>query len=642
MADLHENSVPRTNPTNIEGGFTTEKDGDGAGYTAKLDLPRPVPGGLAAAVPEDAERLARDALDRISDAHSGMWAHAKLSSLATISSLRVLNAWSIARVTVRERRWVEDTFVAYRNERLPRLTIKSADEVDPAAYTFFDDDQDEGEEQQDVTGSARLVSCHECKRGKLPCESCDGVGKEDCDFCDGVGRDECHDCLGGGRVPGERGMKNCPHCSGKGSVSCELCRRGKIKCSTCEGTGKADCSTCEGRGKAIQVLRVRAERVRFENQDERSHSDLASLLSMLKCDRFVSSDESELGVGGGRLAVGGERVAIDENGALTASGEERVERETTRALCGLTETVDILRQLDSIAFEGSDTELTVLHEHARQVYRGIVRLVNADGLPVLPAEFGFPDLAPGITFIKREYLGVPSLRLMGDDSVDSATSWLGGAEVLHGDVPVPSGVLAPEVLASALGEIATELASADSPLPGEGEIVRDYVAVFGRAWLCVDFDYDATTYRAFLGRKNAYCPSGSPIADEPTRLVAEARRLAEQEDGEAALAAIRRALAHELLWPDSEHLAMFLTALPKLPIERGSKLAILDAALEARIRRASNPHPFFEWKPGRVGAPLINSVRVAVNAPVQRLAIAVVVAVLLIGAALAYLALAGN
>lgn len=100
------------------------------------------------------------------------------------------------------------------------------------------------------------------------CPRCHGTCSVECDACYGTGQRiiECRYCKGTGTCKYCKGEKEipCPRCKGKGyiirrvlvpgegggmrtkRVDCPDCRRGRIKCPKCKGSGK--CSKCYGTG----------------------------------------------------------------------------------------------------------------------------------------------------------------------------------------------------------------------------------------------------------------------------------------------------------------------------------------------------------------------------------------------------------
>ena len=578
----------------------------GARGSDRFEFEMPAPGVVEEPAPDGADGLASKALNLIADRHGKLWGRGKLGDLAAVGSVRVLACWSATRFTVRERRWVEDVNRPDRNERLPRQTVKTTDEVDVASYTFFETDADEGHEPVDVEGSARQVSCNDCKRGKVACDLCDGAGGTECGYCDGTGRRECDDCLGSGRVEGQRGTKNCPNCRGKGEATCGFCSRGKVKCDYCEGSGKKDCLSCEGRGKAIQVMVVRAERELAETTEEVAHPDLLPLLKRARRPKLEFSV---------RTAPGEEPTVMDADGFYSF-------------LESLADTFEDTLADDSLAALLPFDRDTLLDRLAHA--RGLVALQDATGRVALPTEFPWPPLRDDLDFAVTGdgHLGAPSAPRF-EDQIDSAQFNLVGLRVLDGAVAGCNGRVLPENIATKLAESIDKLAKAGARPKGKGTVVRDYLVVCGRAWPVVDYQIDSKRYRAFVGPEQIHCPEASPLADEPDRLVADARTALADGRHDDAVEAVRRAVAHEILWPDPEPLASLLTSLPKdKDVPKQAKLAIVDAIGDALKRRTAEPHPVFAWTPGRVNEALVKSVRASVASAGSWLVAAIVLGVL--------------
>lgn len=274
-------------------------DGDGSGVSIDFSF-----GDLKTetSLDERSERDFRASLDAISK--PPLWeAVGPLGKAIEVDSTFAFHTWSVGRVVVTEKRHVEDHFRLYENERLPKQTIRSPDEVDPNAFTMFEDDPDVGIEHVEVEGSARVVKCHLCKRGKSPCEECDASGRVECEHCLGFGRTKCSSCDGSGREAGERSRRNCSQCRGKGDLSCRDCHRGTIKCPECDGKKKSECRECHGTMRLLQVLRATGERVFSADWSSSYDDEMQSLLDLVSVVRF-GDRELEKSFGPMRSIVG--------------------------------------------------------------------------------------------------------------------------------------------------------------------------------------------------------------------------------------------------------------------------------------------------------------------------------------------------
>jgi len=94
-----------------------------------------------------------------------------------------------------------------------------------------------------------------CKKGKVMCGVCSGTGKH----ADGT---PCKTCKGSGVV-------NCPVCGGVGKIKrvkqetwlehepCHICNgRGMVACYQCHGTKERVCPECKGKGTVLNVGKI--------------------------------------------------------------------------------------------------------------------------------------------------------------------------------------------------------------------------------------------------------------------------------------------------------------------------------------------------------------------------------------------------
>lgn len=201
--------------------------------------------------------------------------------------------------TQAESRLVSRKETSYAGEKLPPMTVKSINDVDPwkAVYpvpqSFVN-----MEKQYMVDGSECVIRCSRCGgNGKNTCPKCGGKGSFRCGGCGGSGKvpryEKCWTCGGSGQVSkyvqervAKRGVnghydrvdytyetvmkhETCPHCGGTGkqragNQNCPKCGgSGYISCSTCGGSGNVTCSLCKGRGKTLSYIAVNRKLEKF-------------------------------------------------------------------------------------------------------------------------------------------------------------------------------------------------------------------------------------------------------------------------------------------------------------------------------------------------------------------------------------------
>ena len=125
-------------------------------------------------------------------------------------------------------------------------------------------------------GGAGKLQCISCSgSGETPCVYCHGSGDVTCSRCKGRCVTPCSSCGGRGQNSEQRVQRrvntadnrvwtedepvwiNCNSCSGRGNQPCSCgngreycgnCRRGKITCSTCTGSGQTRCANCDATG----------------------------------------------------------------------------------------------------------------------------------------------------------------------------------------------------------------------------------------------------------------------------------------------------------------------------------------------------------------------------------------------------------
>lgn len=108
----------------------------------------------------------------------------------------------------------------------------------------------------ETCGGSGNASCKLCEGEKsINCEECAGKNEIRCPECKGYGKTERWEGRKRVREPcktcKESGLVTCPDCK-KGKVECTLCKgKGVVKggCETCASEGHVTCSTCEGTGE---------------------------------------------------------------------------------------------------------------------------------------------------------------------------------------------------------------------------------------------------------------------------------------------------------------------------------------------------------------------------------------------------------
>lgn len=533
-------------------------------------------GELETPLPVEYESLVRQRLTEAAEA-SGIWTREPLGALVRVTRIRALHLWSIARLTVTEKRVVKHAYIPYQNERLPKQTVKTADEINPDDYDFFKDDPDEGAQHADVDGSARVITCHECRAGKRPCPTCSGEGNKDCTACYGEGRLSCSECHGAGRVDGVRGQKNCTACRGLGTVDCPKCRKGHRKCPECGGEKVVLCPVCAGMKKAIQVLRVQAVRSCAVRQEEVSSPDLQPLLDLLKIESFRVDPEREV-----ETNMGAYRAA------LSALPKDELVKLASVETTALNDTDDMPEDHKAVFFDFAMSGLTRSLELGAQMAaedasdKGEAPSIGLP--PCVRLAVPLPRPHPLAEVQKRQWFGV--LGSPGAASCDSASSAVVGARVLTGNIRGSAVGVLPEVPCRQVAEAVDRCVAGRGGGAEDGRVVRDYVVVGVRSWIAADYELDGLQHVVFLGKTAAYAPTGSAIGAEPTRLVIEARELLETGNTAEAVSCVRRALSHELLRPDGEALASLLTDLPTMKVSVDAKNAVL-AAVESYFKRVA-------------------------------------------------------
>ena len=87
----------------------------------------------------------------------------------------------------------------------------------------------------------------ELTKGKVECSSCDGTGEERCEYCDGDGNIDCRYCDGEGKI-------ECYECSGEGTEECRYCDGKGTETETEEDDEgeevevEVECVHCDGSG----------------------------------------------------------------------------------------------------------------------------------------------------------------------------------------------------------------------------------------------------------------------------------------------------------------------------------------------------------------------------------------------------------
>jgi hypothetical protein len=122
------------------------------------------------------------------------------------------------------------------------------------------------------SGPSHLGAAFRCSpcdgRGHRPCSNCSATGEVACGSCGGTGRSSCIYCHGSGNT-------NCTSCGGRGNwtethpvqvrdytgqtqteyrtehKSCYSCSGGKVRCSSCFGSGRQNCGGCAATGRVV-------------------------------------------------------------------------------------------------------------------------------------------------------------------------------------------------------------------------------------------------------------------------------------------------------------------------------------------------------------------------------------------------------
>lgn len=113
-------------------------------------------------------------------------------------------------------------------------------------------------------GSGRITSkysktntrtCQTCSgTGIAPCVDCGNYGYHTCSVCNStIGKVRCSSCKGTGKLAynfgGEIIYSECGLCGGSGYATCSNCGgKGRVTCSSCWGEGHIKCRTCNGTG----------------------------------------------------------------------------------------------------------------------------------------------------------------------------------------------------------------------------------------------------------------------------------------------------------------------------------------------------------------------------------------------------------
>ncbi|MCE9636320.1 MAG: hypothetical protein K8T90_11510 [Planctomycetes bacterium] len=112
------------------------------------------------------------------------------------------------------------------------------------------------------------AKCGQCAgAGNLPCSRCDhvgnvvqpcircgGRGQSNCVLCVGIGKVVCAQCFGTARFRSQytdgttASSTKCGACEERGTIECGTCKKGIVKCATCQGLGSAfaPCRACRG------------------------------------------------------------------------------------------------------------------------------------------------------------------------------------------------------------------------------------------------------------------------------------------------------------------------------------------------------------------------------------------------------------
>lgn len=528
-------------------------------------------GELETCLPPKYDEFVRARLSEVSAKAEAIWKNAPLGESAEVKNVRALHHWTVARVTVKEERSVEVAVRPYKNEILPKVTVESPDEVDPYAYDLFADHQDEGEESLEVVGSAQVVSCDHCNKGKVPCDKCHGTGKVSCERCEGEGRLECSECVGG-QVRGARGKKNCPRCKGRGDVDCPDCRDGKAKCTSCEGKGASSCPVCKGHSKVIRFIRVKGKRVRSAEVENILSPSLAPMVDMANLAQVsVIFDPHSA------ISLDDVKYWISDDCDLAE--EARISPDLVASIHKCRELVRVeKKRLDNVGQPSVMINLLIT-DLASNIYLAFTGIeIGLEGADYLRASgLGYPLELRGDAEVSR--LDSLSVRLGEDDRPDDdavfaaviLTKPLQGNDTSFGRFSDDPG----DNLAALLSKLPPPVTSTSA---GQ-RMVRNYVRIFVRSWIGVDYSYDGKEYFAFVGKRGIYSQGSSPIVDAATHLVEDARAQLSSEvtNSELIIEDVKRALSNLRLWPDAEALASFLTELPKAKISSGDKFRILDA-----------------------------------------------------------------
>lgn len=528
-------------------------------------------GELETCLPSTYQELVRTRLSEVSEKAKTLWNKAPLGESAEVKSVRAFHHWTVARITVKEQRSVEVAIRPYNNEILPKVTVESPDEVNPYSYDLFAGDQDEGEESLEVVGSAQVVSCDKCNRGKVSCDECHGAGKVSCEKCEGDGRLECPECVGG-KVQGARGKKNCPRCKGIGDVDCPDCRDGIAKCPSCGGKGASLCPECKGHSRVIRFIRVKGKRVRIAEAEEvfsPSLSPMISLVNMAKVSVEMTPDEV--------ISLSDVKHWISDDCDLAE--ESRFTPEIVAQLLECRELVRVEeKRLRNVGLSNILNINMFIDNLALAIHSSFNSFgFELDGQDILGASgHGYPlNLSDEVAISRLDSLSV-SLGEEGcpeDDAMFAAvilTRTSKEKNTVFGRVA--SG---PDDKLVAIWEKLVQ--SAPSISSGE-RIVRDYVRLFVRSWIGADYSNDGKGYFAFIGKQGVYSQGASPVIDAATLLVEEAREqlVSKVPNVEIVVDNVQRALSNLRIWPDSEALALLLTQLPKAKFSSRNKFRVLD------------------------------------------------------------------
>ena len=537
--------------------------------------------------PSDAAELARQALNRISNAHKRLWERGDLGDIAEIKNIRMLHCVTASRVVVTETRSIADKVVPFRSERLARQKVLTADEVDVDAFRFFTDESSEGEETQSVDGSARAVPCPDCIDGKVECDDCKGTGRTECEKCGGDGT-----VLGARRSDGSYRDKNCPECRATGQMACPNCTRGRVACEQ-----------CEGRGKVIQEFQVTAERTKTVDAVDAFHDDLGGLVERLRTygpaikrkdvgkiwkagvdglspvdllnvrmmDGDVLLPMRRLVKDGDRVVPNDEMLKIDPN----QSDEAKQIRRRMLLSIGAEATNDFVNSSVAAAREG----LCAFQELIEEAYAFCGLAVGKEQTAAfIRGGRVFPKLCddPGIEFVRADSLAVD----YGQTGVDHADAFkhdfcCGATRVGKPLAMNDSGEWpwAPKPL---LARLSDELLARNTEIP-EGRVVSDCDLFIDRAWLAIDFQLDGVEYRHFAGTEGTYALESSPLRVAAVTAMQDARNALTQRDLAAAEAHATRALSAWWASPDWHDVNEYVTTLAGLELPFEEKLRKLAA-----------------------------------------------------------------